>query len=84
MKRPSSREIIWQYAKEYHWMKSPNYRGNPWVDRFTKGNCEVIVRYGKSGRVTRAWTTSIHSSAPATPMVPANRNTVMDELERCL
>jgi hypothetical protein len=81
----NSREIIWEHAKTYQWMKSPNFGGNPWLDRFARHGRTLIVRYGKSGRVTGAWlAVGITAETDSTPLAPANRNTVMDELGQSL
>jgi hypothetical protein len=73
-KNMNSREIIWRYAKEYQWTGLSSFGGNPRLDGFTRHGRTLIVRYGKSGRVTGAMVGS-------TLLAPANRNTIMDELE---
>jgi hypothetical protein len=80
-KNMNSREIIWQHAKEYRWTGLSSFGGNPRLDRFTRHGIEIIVRYGKSGRVTGAMQRVGMQTQSLTLLAPANRNTIMDELE---
>jgi hypothetical protein len=70
----NSRDIIWRYAKEYRWTGVSEFGDNPRLDRFTREGRVILVRYGKSGRVAGA-------TVGSTLLAPANRNTIMDELE---
>lgn len=71
----SSREIIWQHAKDYGWMRRPNYDGNPWADRFTRGSePPLLVRYTQNGRVLSAHWGGL-------PIAQRNRDGVLDALE---
>lgn len=74
----SSRSIIWDHAKVYGWMRTPNLHGNSWVDRFTKGGKVIAVEYAKtSERVVRA----ARDNAWFGPLIGTTRNAVLDALE---
>lgn len=74
----SSRSVVWDHAKMYGWMRTPNLHGMPWVDRFTKGDKVIVVEYAKSsGRVVRGREDDVCFG----PLIGTTRNSVLDALE---